>query len=87
MFTEDNHTTQIHVILADDHDILRQGLKLLLEAQPDIRVVGEARTGTEAIEQTKQHTPDVIILDISMPDMDGLKLARLSVSATLKRKC
>jgi DNA-binding NarL/FixJ family response regulator len=73
MFTEDSTTTQIHVILADDHDILRQGLKLLLEAQPDIQVVGEARTGTEAIEQIKQHRPDVIILDISMPDMDGLK--------------
>lgn len=77
MFTEDNHTTQIHVILADDHDILRQGLKLLLEAQPDIQVVGEARTGTEAIEQIKQHRPDVIILDISMPDMDGLKACQV----------
>lgn len=73
MSTEDSTTTQIHVILADDHDILRQGLKLLLEAQPDIQVVGEARTGTEAIEQIKQHRPNVIILDISMPDMDGLK--------------
>lgn len=73
MSTEDSTTTQIHVILADDHDILRQGLKLLLEAQPDIQVVGEARTGAEAIEQIKQHRPDVIILDISMPDMDGLK--------------
>jgi DNA-binding NarL/FixJ family response regulator len=77
MFTEDSHTTQIHVILADDHDILRQGLKLLLEAQPDIQVIGEARTGTEAIEQTKQHAPDVIILDISMPDMDGLKACQV----------
>lgn len=77
MFTEDSHTAQIHVILADDHDILRQGLKLLLEAQSDIQVIGEARTGTEAIEQTKQHRPDVIILDISMPDMDGLKACQI----------
>jgi DNA-binding NarL/FixJ family response regulator len=77
MYTEDRHHSQLHIILADDHDILRQGLKLLLEAQPDLRVVGEARTGIEAIEQTKQHTPDVIILDISMPDMDGLKACQL----------
>jgi DNA-binding NarL/FixJ family response regulator len=77
MFTEDSTATKIHVILADDHDILRQGLKLLLEAQPDIQVMGEARTGTEAIEQTKQHTPDVIILDISMPGMDGLKACQI----------
>src|SRR5579883_3087252 len=77
MFTEESQLTPIHIILADDHDILRQGLKLLLEAQPDLRVVGEARTGIEAIEQTKQHTPDVIILDISMPDMDGLKACQL----------
>jgi DNA-binding NarL/FixJ family response regulator len=77
MFTEDSTPTQIHVILADDHDILRQGLKLLLEVQPDIQVIGEARTGNEAIEQIKQHRPDVIILDISMPDMDGLKACQI----------
>jgi DNA-binding NarL/FixJ family response regulator len=77
MFTEGSHTAQIHVILADDHDILRQGLKLLLEAQPDMQVVGEARTGTEAIEQIKQHRPDVIIMDISMPGTDGLKACQI----------
>lgn len=62
----------IHVLLADDHDILRQGLKLLLEAQPDIQVIGEVRTGIEAVEQTIHLAPHVVIMDISMPEMDGL---------------
>ncbi|HZO74107.1 MAG TPA: response regulator transcription factor [Ktedonobacteraceae bacterium] len=66
----------IRVLLADDHDILRQGLKLLLETQPDIQVVGEACTGIEAIEQTDKHTPDVVVMDISMAHMDGLEASR-----------
>jgi DNA-binding NarL/FixJ family response regulator len=72
MSTEAN-TSTIQVVIADDHDILRQGLKLLLETQPDIKVVGEARTGEEAIKQALQHTPDVIVLDISMPKVDGFQ--------------
>jgi len=72
MSTHDN-TSTIQVVIADDHDILRQGLKLLLETQPDIKVVGEARTGEEAIEQALHHTPDVIVLDISMPKVDGFQ--------------
>lgn len=72
MSTNDN-TSTIQVVIADDHDILRQGLKLLLETQPDIKVVGEARTGEEAIEQALYHTPDVIVLDISMPKVDGFQ--------------
>lgn len=68
--------TKIRVVLVDDHDILRQGLKLLLEGQPDIEVVGEARTGTEAIALTQQLIPDVVVLDISMPDTDGLQTCR-----------
>ena len=63
--------SSIRVILADDHDILRQGLKLLLETQQDIKVVGEARTGREAIELTSHLVPDVAIIDISMTEMDG----------------
>ncbi|GCE21088.1 response regulator transcription factor [Dictyobacter kobayashii] len=68
-------TTQekIRILLADDHDLLRQGLKLLFEAQPDMQVVGEARNGREAIEQTSEHAPDVVIMDISMAEMDGLE--------------
>jgi DNA-binding NarL/FixJ family response regulator len=68
-----NDIQLIRVLLADDHDILRQGLKLLLAAQPDIEVVGEARTGKEAIEQAQELQPDIIVMDISMADMDGME--------------
>jgi DNA-binding NarL/FixJ family response regulator len=63
----------IRVVLADDHDILRQGLKLLLEAQPDIRIVGEARTGMGAIQEAEKLSPDIVVMDISMAGMDGLE--------------
>jgi DNA-binding NarL/FixJ family response regulator len=66
----------IRVLLADDHDILRQGLKMLLGLQKDLQVVGEARTGREAVALAQQLQPDVIVLDISMPDMDGLEACR-----------
>jgi DNA-binding NarL/FixJ family response regulator len=66
----------IRVLLADDHDILRQGLKLLFEAQPDMQIVAEARTGTEAIKQAGISKPNVIIMDISMAEMDGLEACR-----------
>jgi DNA-binding NarL/FixJ family response regulator len=66
------------VLLADDHDILRQGLKLLLSLQPDeIEVIGEARTGREAVEMTHTLQPDVVVMDITMPDMDGLEACRI----------
>ena len=66
-------TASIRILLADDHDLLRQGLKLLFESQDDIHVIGEARTGRAAIEQTKQLAPDVVVMDISMADIDGLE--------------
>ena len=66
----------IRVLLADDHDLLRQGLTLLLGLQPEIQVVGEARTGREAVTQVEHLAPDVVVMDISMPDMDGLEACR-----------
>ena len=66
----------IRVLLADDHDILRQGLKLLLSLQPDMQVVGEARTGREALALALELVPDVVVMDITMPDMDGLEACR-----------
>ncbi|HEV2579658.1 MAG TPA: response regulator transcription factor [Ktedonobacteraceae bacterium] len=66
----------IRVMLADDHDILRQGLKMLLSLQTDIEIVGEARTGREAILLAGELRPDVAVLDITMPDIDGLEACR-----------
>jgi DNA-binding NarL/FixJ family response regulator len=66
----------IRVLLADDHDILRQGLKMLLGLQAGLEVVGEARTGREAIAQTLALHPHVVVLDIGMPDIDGLAACR-----------
>jgi DNA-binding NarL/FixJ family response regulator len=69
-------TSPIRVLLADDHDILRQGLKLLLSSQQDIQVVGEARTGREAVEMSQRLKTDVVVMDISMAEMDGLEACR-----------
>jgi len=62
----------IRILLADDHSVLRSGLRLLLERQPDIQVVGEASTGFEALTITKELQPDLILLDLSMPGLGGL---------------
>jgi DNA-binding NarL/FixJ family response regulator len=70
-------TAMIRVLLADDHEILRQGLKMLLSLQPEMQVVGEARTGREAVAMTQELKPDVVVMDISMPDMDGLEACYL----------
>jgi DNA-binding NarL/FixJ family response regulator len=70
------NTHSIRIVLADDHDILRQGLKLLLGLQEDMQVVGEARTGREALELTQNLKPDVVVMDISMADMDGLEACK-----------
>lgn len=67
---------QIRVLLADDHPIFRSGLRALLDAQPDIHVVGEANNGAEALALVRRLTPDVVLLDLSMPDVDGLEALR-----------
>jgi len=65
----------IRVIIADDHNLVRQGLRALLEQTGEIDVIGEAATGQEAINQTEQLLPDVIVMDLSMPRMDGAQAA------------
>jgi two-component system response regulator NreC len=73
----------IRILLVDDHLVLRAGLKALLEAEKDFRVVGEASTGEEAIEQAKALRPDVIVMDLSMPGMGGLEATRVITGADL----
>src|SRR5579864_928122 len=66
----------VRLLLADDHEIVRRGLRALLETEPGWEVVAEASDGRDAIEKTKQTKPDVAILDISMPSLNGLEAAR-----------
>jgi NarL family two-component system response regulator LiaR len=65
----------IRVIIAEDHNLVRQGLRSLLDQSDDVQVVGEAATGQEAIELTERLQPDVIVMDLSMPRMDGAQAA------------
>jgi len=67
---------QISVLIADDHTIVRSGVRMLLEAESDIRVVGEALNGREALELAESLQPDIVLMDITMPEMDGLEATK-----------
>ncbi|PZA06627.1 MULTISPECIES: response regulator transcription factor [unclassified Meiothermus] len=66
----------IRIVLADDHALFRQGLRSLLEAEPDFRVVGEAGDGREALRHVLEAKPDVVLMDIQMPGLDGVQATR-----------
>lgn len=70
----------IRVLLADDHAVLRAGFRMILSAQDDIEVVGEAGNGGEAVAAASTLSPDVICMDVQMPDMDGIEATRLIVA-------
>src|SRR5580698_6165945 len=66
----------VKILVADDHDIIRRGLKQLLTSRPGWEVCGEAKTGREAVALTEQLKPEIVVMDISMPDLNGLEAAR-----------
>jgi DNA-binding NarL/FixJ family response regulator len=67
--------SQIRILIADDHEVVRKGLMLVLSQEPDFEVVGEARDGAEALAKASQLAPDLVLLDWKMPEMDGLAAA------------
>jgi two-component system response regulator NreC len=66
----------VTIVLADDHHVVRQGLRALLEAQADFQIVGEAGDGLEAVDLVERLQPDVLVLDLMMPSLDGLEVTR-----------
>lgn len=71
----------IRIIIADDHDIVRDGVRRILETKDDLKVVGEAGTGRETIELCNRQKADVLLLDLDMPDMDGLEVTKQIISS------
>ncbi len=78
---------RIKIVIAEDHTILREGLRMLLSSNPDFEVVGEAQDGLEAIRLVKSFKPDLVLMDLSMPRINGLeaiqKLKKLSLSTKI----
>ncbi|MEU0534124.1 response regulator [Amycolatopsis tolypomycina] len=72
----------VRVVVADDQDLVRAGFAMILGAQPDIEVVAEAGDGAEAVEAVRAHAPDVLLLDIRMPRMDGIEAAKIVCAST-----
>jgi DNA-binding NarL/FixJ family response regulator len=68
---------RLRILIVDDHEIFRRGLRTVLETRPDFEICGEATDGLEAIEKTKALDPDVVVMDVSMPRVDGLQALRI----------
>jgi two-component system response regulator NreC len=67
---------RIRILLADDHAVVRQGFKMILSAQTDMEIVGEAGNGREAVEQAEQLRPDIVVMDVAMPELNGIEATR-----------
>jgi NarL family two-component system response regulator LiaR len=77
---------KISVLIVDDHGVVRQGLRTYLELLDDIDIVGEAKNGVEAVEQVRMHHPNIVLMDLVMPEMDGVEATRqaLTISSSTK---
>jgi two-component system, NarL family, response regulator NreC len=73
---------KIRILLADDHAVVRQGFKLILGAQPDMEIVGEAGNGREAVELAEKLRPDVAVVDVAMPELNGIEATRRMAEVT-----
>jgi two-component system response regulator NreC len=69
--------TDINLLLVDDHQVVRTGLRMLLEGQPDMKIIGEADSGLQALEKARELSPNVIVMDITLPDMSGIEATKL----------
>jgi len=67
---------ELHILIADDHEVFRHGLRGILQAQPGWKVVAEASNGRQAVQMTREYNPQVVVLDISMPELNGLEATR-----------
>ena len=67
---------RIRILLADDHAVVRQGFKMILSAQPDMEIVGEAGNGREAVELAENLKPDIVVMDVAMPELNGIEATR-----------
>ena len=72
----------IRLLIADDHELVRSGLRSMLQREPDIQIVGEARNGREAVELCHSLDPNLVLMDVRMPEMDGLEATRV-----IKHEC
>lgn len=77
---------EIEVMLVDDHELMREGLKQLLELEPCINIVAQARNGKEAVEEAIKHNPDIVLLDINMPVMNGIDVLKRFKDLGIKSK-
>lgn len=76
----------IRVVIADDQDLVREGLRMMLEAEPDIEVVGEADNGKQALDAARAHDPDVLLMDVRMPELDGLEATARLVGSNARAR-
>lgn len=78
--------SELRIVLAEDHGLVRAGLRSLLETFPDMKVVGEASNGNEALVQIEKLQPDVVLMDVAMPDLNGIEATRRATRANKKTR-